>query len=211
MPFLDDFAAHSDSRVLAHGVYKQQFNAIRERSRTKGGPMIALPHLFSFKDMVIPLLPPQAGHVEPLYRKRGLPVYLARVFGRLHSVTTEFNEEDGLPSLIFHLECPESDNEAVTRLYRAQEDLLKQIVELDQDLIPGPVCRGFCSPGTIDIWGPGDEHASYALSDWGSRALPGANMQLTVRLERFEGEPDDNGQIVKEYRAWMEIHHGFGT
>jgi hypothetical protein len=43
-----------------------------------------------------------------------------------------FFQENGSAGLIFHLQCPDSDDKAVTDLYHAQETVLNGIVELDQ-------------------------------------------------------------------------------
>ncbi|KAJ7912816.1 hypothetical protein B0H13DRAFT_2326884 [Mycena leptocephala] len=196
MTFLEEFEFGEEqpySRILARGIYRTNFDAIRERSRTRGETVPALRHVFSFKDM----------------RSR-MPVYFARLFGRVHSVTEVFEEEDESAGPVFHLQCPDTSDAIIKTLYLAQEAVLNEIVEIDKTQIhhyPGPMERGFCGPIGIDVWSPGDRFRSHDLHVWGSTIIPGTNVQLTVRLERFEGDMDENGKTTKEYRAWME-HHG---
>ncbi|KAJ6537107.1 hypothetical protein B0H19DRAFT_1079484 [Mycena capillaripes] len=204
MTFIQRFefgAEQSYSRVLAWGNYKEQFDSIRARSRTMGETTPVPKHLFSFVDT-------EAAPVrEPLKwgtaacRKRRAQTYVARLFGRVQSVLEVFDDvraimEHGIPTLIFCLECPASDDESVTDLFRSEEDVLNRIIEVDQELI---------------IWCPCDRFMTHSLS----RDMRGEDVQVNVRLERFQGDEDENGETAKgmmdqdgelERHSYKDIH-----
>jgi hypothetical protein len=94
MSFLSQFTAEDPfTRILAYGVYKQNFDATRDSTRKRWFRLTGYPEVcneFSFKDAGTPSLEYRWG-LAPNGR-HCLPPYMARLFGRIETVTRVTDE-----------------------------------------------------------------------------------------------------------------------
>ncbi|KAJ7157820.1 hypothetical protein C8R46DRAFT_1040126 [Mycena filopes] len=190
----------------AEGVYKTHFDMTRDKTRkwADGSRPPVLLHEYSAKDTHEP---PRGrrGWGELSGRARGLPVYVARVFGRVNAVTAVLDEDNGLAGWLLRLECPEPAAADTALLFHAQVSALRRVVETDRESIPGPVARNYCgcaddahAPSAhceIEIWIRG-VCPSHDVCTWGRVPL-GTNFQCEVSLTRYQSDEDDNGNVIK--------------
>ncbi|KAJ7131256.1 hypothetical protein C8R44DRAFT_731506 [Mycena epipterygia] len=165
------------SRVLADGVYGENFDATRTRTRKVVYP--SLQHELSFIDNGVPALSVQG---ESKFERVLDPLYIARMFGRVVSVEREIIEEDAWPAMVFRIDLLDVCDRAVADLYRKQERVLNSIIAADNLLIVSPFSRNV--GGTLS----------------NARAQPG---EVT---RTFAGQPDDitpGIEVMHPIKIWI--------
>ncbi|KAJ7779469.1 hypothetical protein DFH07DRAFT_950533 [Mycena maculata] len=199
MTFLSDFLAEDrhPGSVMALGVFGRHFGVIR--SRTVHAPVFK--HAFSYIDTEDP---PLRNYHAP-YTSFVLPLYVARMFGRVVSVARAVTE-DAAPAWVFGIKCPEGCDVAVASLYRAQEATLARIIAADDEALLGIVDRGFGAPtyACIEIWITDGGRPTWRGDRFWQFLEPGLNVEFAVSLERYQSDADGNGKIHKAYRARLE-------